>query len=580
MVKCFDFQKKQFLNIADLCKEKGIDDSVGKTIESSIQEIVDYDLTLAADKLVFYLTHTTTPYNPKSIIENCAWRIQGTDGVRALSSKDELTPLESLNALIDDRKLNRSFCFNYSRLFSKFLENQGNTEHIIAIGEDGRESCADYGLKNSIIQGFKSNNWDVIDLSIVPTPLLVAYSVEYKMPALMITASHNPAIYNGIKLFIDGRKLLLEGKNGEYAFSSLLLNSLNEDVKEDTCKKKVIEIKYPNSLINSIYENIDFEKVKKIVGNRTLILDAANGAFSKIGKEILVQHGLDVTAIASNLGIDNINENCGVASLEEAPTTIKVGEYSSPTIDKVIEIGSKNKDGAIAIVLDGDGDRAFIIQFDTTTQTLHIFDGDLLGYCIVKNFNKNESGLFVSTIESDFTLSTSINKEFNWDTEVVGVGDRWLTANKKNIDYNFVGIERSGHAIIPIRIKDDILLTGNGLYTALYAMQNELSIYEGGYNNRVSIYECDLDLFFRNSELWNRISKLVELNDKYTIISKDFDIDPNLLYFNFIEENCAIGSLYIRKSGTEPKINVCISIRNQDKVMAANLVKQVISNFS
>lgn len=541
-------------------------------IKHLIEEKCDFDIILDYEKTISFLSTTDDSKNADLIIHKCGYKIPGTDGVRAIA----LNNVHNSNLLKDFLKnniLSPSFVKHYVSCFIKMLPFSVET---ITVAEDGRELLNNNNIKDAVIDALVENGVKVIDLEIVPTPFLVAYSVEKKTPAIMITASHNPPEYNGIKLFIDGKKLYPFSKIGEYQltynFFTIKMSAFNLK------KSKTVITPYPREIVSKIFSRVNFSTLKKNLKRTPIYLDLGHGAFSKVAKTFLQSNNVEIVEVACDLGVQRINENSGVALLENLP--FKVTTSNIPILKRLIEDGKKYTKNLYAIVCDGDGDRAFILKYSSIDKTVSIFNGDMLGYIIAKSINSpNKKGQFCLTIESDFALSNVIKRELNWETNTVGVGDRWLI-KKVNKDSIFVGCERSGHVIVKNNLFSPPLLTGNGLLTALLALQAGLSLYDFGYNKKLTSYNFPLESFYNGSESWNRIQNKILDFMQFKFKEYSISYEYNVLIFKVLDRyGDEIGLIYVRKSGTEPKISVSLSTIERYKQTGEELIKSLEEEF-
>ena len=138
----------------------------------------------------------------------------GTDGIRGKVSKEETSPLSSLELFLDETVITPALIDLAVRAFVRMVG--GNSSSVFVTGSDGRDSALDYALTNAMNNAFASCGAAVDYLGVVPTPIVPLHQLEHGcLGAAMLTASHNPSNQNGIKFFIDGKKLLPEDKMGD-----------------------------------------------------------------------------------------------------------------------------------------------------------------------------------------------------------------------------------------------------------------------------------------------------------------------------------------------------------------------------
>ena len=199
----------------------------------------------------------------------------------------------------------------------------------------------------SLVSGLLSKGINVIDVGVVSTPALQYYSLIKKKTVLMITASHNPYFYNGIKIFIDGQKLNEDQEEMiEYSINN---DDLINGVGRYSKTNEVIEL-YLEFLRGLIVES----KYK-------INLDVANGALVNIVNQLFL--GNKNITISNNVpnGI-NINDKCGSLFIKETPLN----------------------DNDFLFAFDGDGDR---ILFKDNNK---IYDGDLVVYLLAKYYKSKK----------------------------------------------------------------------------------------------------------------------------------------------------------------------------------------------
>ena len=553
MLDFYDFETDNFKRV--LNKDK-------LQLKGKIENNLDYDIIFDYEKFINLSDEDIEKDDIELIINKCAYKIPGTDGVRALANQNNNN--NCFYSFYKEKKLTPNFIKIYINSFIQLLDNN---EDKIVIAEDGREFFKDNHIKSAVIEILEELNIEIIDLKIIPTPLLVAYSLENKLPAIMITASHNPPEYNGIKLFIDGKKLYPKTKKGEYQLTYNFFKS--KEIPFLNKFKPLEKTQLSNSLLKKVFDQVNWENIKKTINNTPIYLDFSNGAYSKIGKSILTSKSIRTIDLACSLGEKTINENCGVAILEDLPFEVK--ESNIVSINRLLIDGKKQNKDLFCIVLDGDGDRAFILKYDAKLKSVFIYNGDTLGYIIAKGFNNKAEGNFSLTIESDIALETAIKRELGWQSKTVGVGDRWLIESVDNSKMH-VGCEKSGHVIVQNNKFNPPLLSGNGLLTALLALSFGLSNYEFGFNKKITSYNYPLNSFYRGSKNWKNIEKKILSFSNFDFKPYLLSYEYNVLIFKILKHNEEIGLIYMRKSGTEPKIAISISTKIEFKEISEKLL--------
>mgnify|MGYP000692883747 CR=1 FL=1 len=527
-----------------------------------------------------------------SLFEITRWRLQGTDGVRAIVDSKEVDSHQALIEFTHHNTLTPKFCYLYITSFIEMARSHPLYKNIthIAFGEDGRDYYQGSPLKKSIHQALSDMGIVMVDIGIIPTPYIAQYSIEHHGLAIMLTASHNPSFYNGIKLFVDGKKLYPEGEMGEYALSSLVLQHSMGGKRRGT--PFIPSISFDQQ---SLYEK-DLTRACKAISNSIfdtcpLLVDCANGGASAIFTQTLSLCAIPHIPIACTPELDTINKDSGVALLEDIHQHLNYDKGLPTTIQKLFsEARERNAHRAFAIVLDGDGDRSFLLQYikEKNDDKVVVYNGDSLGYLItLLHIGKNEQKpLFVNTIESDFSLQSKMKKDLLLDSTYTCVGDRWVVdAIDKSTGYG-IGCEKSGHVVFPLPVKNgQTLYSGNGMLTALYALsyllENNFPLpLQEGYNNKEVIRGNIIHQFYRQSPLWREIYSAIIplLNWEYK--EKTIENEPHLLCISLIDQDEEIGWFYMRKSGTEEKMSYILSLLLNYKEEGENLMGRMKEKIS
>jgi phosphoglucosamine mutase (EC 5.4.2.10) len=262
-------------------------------------------------------------------------KLFGTDGVRGVANI-ELTP---------------ELAYEIGRA-GGFVLTHGNRGKVV-VGKDTRASSD--MLEAAISAGLCSIGLDVIQVGIIPTPAVAYLTRRYNaLAGVVISASHNPYEYNGIKFFsADGYKLPDEIED---EIEDILLN--NKSIELRPIKNSIGRIYFENNAPTHYKEYLK-EKIGIDLKGYKIAMDCGNGALYKIGPEIIRELNGDVIAINTEPDGTNINNNCGSTNPHLAQQLV---------LDTNADLG---------ISFDGDGDR--IIAIDEKGR---IIDGDhLLAIC-------------------------------------------------------------------------------------------------------------------------------------------------------------------------------------------------------
>jgi phosphoglucosamine mutase len=512
----------------------------------------------------------------------------GTDGVRGKvvtkTNENFIADLLNDNAFTPDLVEITSFSFAKILIDNKIFK-EGDTA---VIGNDGRDVAYDWVLNNSVRSGFTKAGLNVLDLGVVPTAV-----IPWKMLRLghrggaCLTASHNPSNQNGIKFFIDGKKLVPEGALGDYVLSAYMYNYCHIEKLPEKASGVVTEY---NAEADSIawFEEVLGCDMKPALKNITLIFDSANGASDAIGRKVLDNLGANYISVNEKCTGSNINRDVGVAEIE-GTSFYSGNEYDKhiPTVKKIFDEGRKSAAGSVyGIAVDGDGDRGFLLYYNKKDDIVHVLDGDRCGYILAEYLVKSrklnpKDYWFLATIESDIMTASTANNILGLNTRVVSVGDKWI-GNFKDGEV-LVGLETSGHLIFQIEVIDpngekQMLLSGVGLLTGLITLlaikglelseERIIEPFKSGFSKTYYVFFVDKALHHRGSTIWNRDKALVEKTvaeavdgsrfPKGTAIRYEDKEELNVLYVSIHDGDKLLGVIFMRNSGTEDKNGVYI----------------------
>lgn len=441
-------------------------------------------------------------------------KLFGTDGVRGIANSD----------------LSSELAYKLGRVGGYFL-TKGKKRPKMVVGMDTRIS-GDM-LEGSLSAGLNSAGIDVLYLGVLPTPAVACMiKILEADGGVMITASHNPVEYNGIKFFNEkGLKLTDSMEN---SIEEYILNDLDIDVVPvagEVGRKIRIENpvrKYMDFLKETI--DVDFKGLKVAV-------DCGNGAVYKAAPELLHELGAQVYVIHNDPNGININVNCGSTKPEEIQKL-------------VLETGAD-----IGLSFDGDADR--LIAAD---ENGNIVDGDhVLAICGISMKEKGnlKSNTVIGTVMTNMGLDICLGEK---DINIIktNVGDRYVLEEMLSGNHS-IGGEQSGHIIFL-----DYNTTGDGLLTAIQLLSvmkeknTKLSKLAGVMkvmpqvlvNARVA--EDKKKAYMEDGAIRNKIQE----------IEKHFD---------------GKGRVLIRPSGTEPLVRVMIEGENLEELkMHANELAALI----
>ena len=419
-------------------------------------------------------------------------KLFGTDGVRGIAN-DELTP---------------ELAMRLGMAIVQLLKDTSGGKPAFLVGRDTRIS-GDM-LEAALSAGMASMGADVYLAGVIPTPA-VAYLIRNLglTGGAVISASHNPTRYNGIKFFTtEGFKLSDELESEIEALVSDKNFPRERAVGEAIGRTKIL-LETPQ-----YYENY----VKSIINTRfddlSVAMDCANGAAHMLAPSILHDLGADVQAFNAHPSGTNINRNCGSTNPEFLQEVIKTGRFD------------------IGLAFDGDADR--IIAVDETGK---IVDGDALMYILAKYLAKEErlhGNIVVTTIMSNLGFEASLSED-GINMVRTNVGDRNVL--KEMLTRGAVlGGEQSGHIIFL-----EYNTTGDGIITALMLLK---ALKESGK---------------KLSELSSMMKKYPQVLRNIGVTSKEKILkDETLTTMIKLKQEESKGKyrIVVRPSGTEPLIRV------------------------
>ena len=431
----------------------------------------------------------------------------GTDGVRGLANAFPMTPDIAL-------KLGAAA----GRHFRK-----DQKQHRVVIGKDTRRSS--YMFENALTAGFTSTGMDVYLLGPVPTPAVGVLTRSMRADVgVMISASHNSYLDNGIKFFgPEGFKL---SDKVELEIEKLLDDEIEYAASENIGMAKRID--------DALGRYMEFAKSafprKKLLNGLKVVVDCANGAAYKAAPIVLWELGAEVISIGVNPDGYNINKDCGSTHPQNAAKAV---------LEHNADVG---------ICLDGDADRLILID-----NKGKIADGDQLMGLIASQWSskgKLANNTLVATVMSNMGLERHLN---TLDIKLLrtNVGDRYVVEAMRKFGYNLGG-EQSGHIVMT-----DYATTGDGLMAALQFL-NTLVESKCTSSELIKVFE-PMPQLLRNVML-NNSESLDNLKVKESIKAGEDAFGD-------------IGRILIRKSGTEPLLRVMGECEDP------KLLKAVIGNI-
>ena len=434
-------------------------------------------------------------------------RYFGTDGIRGEANRE----------LTVDKALRLGYALGY------YLKNNNPNEEKIKVimGSDTRISG--YMLRSALTAGLTSMGIYIDFVGVIPTPG-VAYITKIKnaKAGIMISASHNPAKDNGIKIFnSEGYKLSDEIENQIEDY----MDNLDEILANPLAGDKVGKFKYAEDEYFQ-YKNYLTQCVEGNFKDMKIVLDTANGAAYRTAKDVFLDLRAELVVINDAPNGRNINVKCG---------------STHPEILAKVVVGYE---ADLGLAYDGDADRLIAVD-----KFGNVIDGDkIIGILALgmKQNGKLKNNKVVTTVMSNIGFEKYL-KENNIELLRANVGDRYVL-EKMIAEDVVIGGEQSGHIILK-----DYATTGDGVLSSL-------KLVEVIRNTGKDLHELvstikDAPQTLRNVKVDNSKKNTWDKNE--AIMS--FINDANQKYKDEVR-------ILVRKSGTEPLIRVMTEGDNKQLV--------------
>jgi phosphoglucosamine mutase len=442
-------------------------------------------------------------------------RLFGTDGVRGVANSE----------------LTCELAMNIGRAAATVLTDNNHRHPKILIGKDTRLSSD--MLEAAMIAGLCSVGANVVRLGVIPTPAVAFLVGKYKADAgVMLTASHNPCEFNGIKIFSgDGYKL-------PDALEEQIESMVLDHEQEPMCPTggdvgSVSEAQHAaRDYIDHIKSTVPFALDGMKIG-----IDCANGCASRTAKTLFTELGAECQMLSDEPNGINVNDGCGSTHMEHLMTFVR---------EKGLDAG---------VAFDGDADRCLAVD-----EKGQLVDGDfVMAICAadMKSRGKLAQNAIVGTIMTNMGFARFCS-ENGMKFVSTKVGDRYVLEEMQLEGYNFGG-EQSGHIIFL-----DFATTGDGQMTAAQL----------------------LSLVHRRQA---KLSSLATLMTRYPQVMVNVPVKPEgkLRFYRDDEVKCSVeevkkklgtsGRIIVRPSGTEPLLRVMVEGEDESYIQAlADSVANVI----
>lgn len=448
-------------------------------------------------------------------------RIFGTDGVRGVANNE----------------ISCELALKLSRAVGIVIAQRIGRRPRIMIGKDTRLSSD--MLEAAVSAGLCSVGANAVQIGIVPTPALSFLVNKRNADAgIMLSASHNPYEYNGIKIFgPNGQKL---SDIEEQEIEAIVLD---KDKPDSNCwGGELGKIERNESIVDTYIDHL-LSTVSVDLSGLKVVVDCANGSALRTAAKLFEALKVDAMVMHNKADGVNINHECGSTHIERLSQVVK---------DTGFDIG---------VAYDGDADRCLAVD-----ENGNIVNGDMI-IAILANDMKNNGCLSDDTIVGTIMSNLGLFKfaeNSGIHVEKTNVGDRYILKRVMEKGYS-IGGEQSGHVII-----SKYMPTGDGQLTSIQLLQVMV-------------------------RLGKRLSELTHIMPVYPQVIKNIHANP-VMKKNLELETLAKrliadvekglgsnGRVLVRASGTEPLIRIMIEGKNQGEINRlaeglAGSLEQILTN--
>ncbi|MEE0059787.1 MAG: phosphoglucosamine mutase [Acutalibacteraceae bacterium] len=442
-------------------------------------------------------------------------RLFGTDGARGVANKE----------------LTCELAMNIGRAAAMVLTDSSDKKPVFVIGKDTRLSSD--MLEGAIIAGLCSVGADVITLGVVPTPAVALLVKKYNADAgIMISASHNPFEFNGIKIF-SGTGFKLPDSLEEEIEAIVLDNAKPYAVADDDKLGKVTVAD------NAVDEYVDHvvATVPQKPEDLKVAFDCSNGSSSRTAKAIFEKLGVECYITHSTPDGTNINKDCGSTHIEALAEYVKANSLDC------------------GIAFDGDADRCLAVD-----ENGELVDGDfIIAMCALdlKERGMLKNNTAVGTVLTNMGFN-KFCEENDISFEATKVGDRYVLESMVENGYS-IGGEQSGHVIFL-----DYCTTGDGQTTAAQL----------------------LSLMKRKGQTLSEAAKVMQRFPQVMVnvhispegknkVNSDDDVQAKVA--QVAKKLEGHGRIIVRESGTEPLVRVMLEGDNYAEIEAlANETAEIV----
>ncbi len=375
-------------------------------------------------------------------------RIQGTDGIRRdvrPQSDPALAGLSPWDAFVERGVITDAFLEGYAFAFARLCLEAGPPSREIVVGWDPRDPAGVF--TGAVTRGLRKAGATAAVMGVAPTPAVPMYMAFRGAAAgLMVTASHNPAGQNGVKIFLAPAGLKLLPADDRRLTAAVAALDWEEVASLETTGGQVnSSLEWPEVFAGFHLAECNswLRAGERPLADFVLVVDPARGSYSGYATNIFRAYGADVVEVNADEGDGRVNWRSGVADLEGVASISfddvaaggRFAEYPAlaalekleATDDEGLATGASLLAGAI---FDADGDRFFLVIYDPIGGELIVLSGDEVAILqageLARRLGDSGGGrAFVNTVESDLAVAgAAASLDFN--PVLKPVGDKWI----------------------------------------------------------------------------------------------------------------------------------------------------------
>ncbi len=433
-------------------------------------------------------------------------RLFGTDGIRGVANRDLSVELAS----------------QIGTALAMILREELDHKPRVFVGKDTRASSD--MIESALVAGLCAGGADAVSLGVVPTPAVAYLTTLFGMDGgVMISASHNPYPYNGIKIF---------GAGG-YKLTDQQENQMEEIILDHSVPQALA----PAQLVgrHTHREDLAQDYVRYVagtvpggVGGIRVLVDCAHGSASATARALFDLVGARAEIVNASPSGLNVNEACGSTHVENLAKQVVEGGYQ------------------LGVAFDGDADRCLAVD-----ELGRVVNGDQLIAVFAKDMKDRgvlEKNTVVATVMSNLGFFQFAGRQ-GLDTRATKVGDRYVLETMVKEGFNMGG-EQSGHIIF-----SDYMTTGDGQLSAVQL----------------------LAVMARTGEPLSRLTRVITILPQ-VLLNMEATVDMKAGLAESLELTRAVrlceeqlgdrGRILIRPSGTEPLIRVMVEGEDQQEIEA------------